>query len=119
MHSFYQVKFKTKLEDRPGELLKVLKVIAEHKGNIVSIVHNWQPLEISYKQAEIIIELETRNQDHINQIVEQLKKEKSYHYDKKFEGQNSKFEAPLSPHLAPIEGSLRGKQVPCPERVLA
>ena len=69
------IKFKTKLEDRPGELLKVLKIIAELKGNIVSIVHNWQPLEISYKQAEIIIELETRNQDHINQIVEQLKKE--------------------------------------------
>jgi len=69
------VKFKTKLEDKPGELLKVLKVIAELKGNIVSIVHNWQPLEISYKQAEVIIELETRNQDHINQIIDHLNKE--------------------------------------------
>lgn len=68
------IKFKTKLEDRPGELLKVLNVLAELKGNIVSIIHNWLPLDISYKKTEVIIELETRNHQHVKQILEQLKK---------------------------------------------
>lgn len=67
------IKFKTKLPDSPGALLKVLSTIAEEKGNIVSIVHNWLPLDISYKTTEVIIELEARDHEHIVKIIEKLK----------------------------------------------
>ncbi len=68
------VKFQTKVHDSPGELLKVLNIIADLKGNIVSIVHDRLSLDVGYKSTEIIIELETRNQEHINEILNNLRK---------------------------------------------
>jgi threonine dehydratase len=60
------------LPDIPGALLKVLKLIAEEKGNIVSITHEREKLELKYKKAEVIIEIETRNQAHIQEIAKKL-----------------------------------------------
>jgi threonine dehydratase len=67
------VKFKTKVPDVPGALVKVLEIIAEEKGNIISILHDRERLELGYKMTEIIIELETRDFGHINQILNRLK----------------------------------------------
>ncbi len=67
------LKFKTKVSDVPGALLNVLRVIAEEKGNIISIIHEREKLELEYKQAEVILEIETRNQHHINEILKKLK----------------------------------------------
>lgn len=66
------VKFKTKIPDTPGELIKVLKIIADLKGNIVTIVHDRLSLDVAYKYTEIIIDMETRNQEHIDEILEAL-----------------------------------------------
>ncbi|MFX1294135.1 MAG: threonine ammonia-lyase [Promethearchaeota archaeon] len=68
------VKLRTIIPDVPGALLKLLNIIAEEKGNIVSILHDRERLELSYKKAEVILEIETRNQEHINQIVKELEK---------------------------------------------
>ena len=68
------VKLRTIIPDVPGALLKVLNIIAEERGNIVSIIHDRERLEVSYKKAEVILEIETRNQEHINQIVKELEK---------------------------------------------
>lgn len=68
------VKLRTIIPDVPGALLRVLNIIAEEKGNIVSIIHDRERLEVSYKKAEVILEIETRNQKHINQIVKELEK---------------------------------------------
>ncbi|MFW9897803.1 MAG: threonine ammonia-lyase [Candidatus Thorarchaeota archaeon] len=68
------VKLKTIIPDVPGALLKLLNIIAEERGNIVSIIHDRERLEVSYKKAEVILEIETRNQEHINQIVKELEK---------------------------------------------
>lgn len=66
------VKFKTEIPDAPGELLKVLTIIAQEKGNIVSIEHDRLSLDVGYKTTEVIIELETRNQKHIDRILKKL-----------------------------------------------
>ena len=68
------IKFKTKLSDIPGALLKVLNIIAEEKGSIISIIHDRERLELEYKMTEVIIEIETRDFEHINQILSKLKK---------------------------------------------
>jgi threonine dehydratase len=68
------LKLKTKLPDVPGALLRVLKLIADERGNIISIIHEREKLEIEYKQAEITLEIETRNQEHIHQILNKLQK---------------------------------------------
>ncbi|MFX1337782.1 MAG: threonine ammonia-lyase [Promethearchaeota archaeon] len=67
------VKFKTKIPDIPGALMNVLKIIAEEKGNIISITHDRERLELEYKMTEVVIELETRDFEHINQILANLK----------------------------------------------
>lgn len=68
------LKFKTKIPDYPGSLLKVLNIIAEQKGNIVSIIHDRERLELSYMKTEVTIEIETRNFEHINKILTKLRK---------------------------------------------
>ena len=67
------LKFRTKIPDHPGALLNVLSIIAEEKGNIVSVIHDRERLELSYKKAEIIIEIETKDRAHINKILTKLK----------------------------------------------
>ena len=68
------VKFKVKVTDAPGELMKVLKIIAELRGNVVSITHDRLSADIGYKYANITIEIETRNQEHIDEILKTLSK---------------------------------------------
>ena len=67
------LKFQLKLPDIPGELLKVLNIIAKEKGNIYSIIHDRERLDLNYQTTEVIIELETRNFDHIDRILKKLK----------------------------------------------
>ncbi len=69
------LKIKTKLPDIPGALIKILEIIAKEKGNIVSIIHERARLELEYQQTDVIIELETRNFEHIDQILSILKKQ--------------------------------------------
>ena len=68
------LKIKTKIPDYPGSLINVLNIIAEEKGNITSIIHDRERLELSYKKTEVTIEMETRNFDHIDQILTKLRK---------------------------------------------
>jgi threonine dehydratase len=67
------LKFKTKVPDVPGALLEVLRLIAEEKGNIISITHEREKLELEYKKAEVAIEIETRNFGHIEQILNKVR----------------------------------------------
>lgn len=67
------LKIRIILPDVPGALLKVLKLIAQEQGNIVSITHEREKLELKYKKAEVKIEIETRNHAHIKQISKKLK----------------------------------------------
>lgn len=68
------LKFKTKISDRPGALIQILDILAKEKGNIVSIIHERARLELEYQQTGVVIELETRNFEHIEQILSKLKK---------------------------------------------
>ena len=67
------LKIKTKLPDIPGALIRILEIIAIEKGNIVSIIHERARLELEYQKTDVIIELETRNFEHIEQILSKLK----------------------------------------------
>ncbi|TXT65845.1 MAG: L-threonine ammonia-lyase [Promethearchaeota archaeon] len=67
------LKLKTKVPDVPGALLNVLRIIADAKGNIITIIHEREKLELEYKKAEVILEIETRNQHHIHEILQTLK----------------------------------------------
>ena len=69
------LKFQMKIPDIPGALLKVLSIIAKEKGNVITIIHDRERLELEYQKSEVIFELETRNYNHIDRIVSKLKEQ--------------------------------------------
>ena len=63
------------LPDKPGELSRVSKVIAEENGNVIKLEHN-QFVSINRNAAvELRITLEAFGTDHKNTILERLEKE--------------------------------------------
>lgn len=63
------------LPDIPGSLDKLLAVLARCKGNIISIAHDRVHLGVPLKKAQVMVVLETRNNNHISEIENVLKKE--------------------------------------------
>lgn len=62
------------LPDKPGELLKVAKVIADEKGNVIKLEHN-QFVSINRNAAvELKITLEAFGHEHKEQIINALSK---------------------------------------------
>ena len=67
-----------RLPDRPGELLNVASVIAEHQGNVIRLEHN-QFVSINRNAAvELQITMEAFGHEHKNEIIKALE-EKGYH----------------------------------------
>lgn len=63
------------LPDIPGQLVKVSKIIADLKGNIIKLEHN-QFVSLNRNAAvELIITIEAFGPEHKNEIMETLKKE--------------------------------------------
>lgn len=61
------------LPDRPGALADVSKVIASLGGNVISVVHERVSSFTNINSWLLHIEMETRNQAHIDEIKEGLK----------------------------------------------
>lgn len=59
------------LDDKPGQLLGVSKIIAEHGGNVIS-VHHERASEGEITDCILRIVMETRNFEHIDKITEAL-----------------------------------------------
>lgn len=61
------------LDDKPGQLLGVSKIIADHGGNVISI-HHERASEGEITDCILRIVLETKNFDHVREISNSLKK---------------------------------------------
>ncbi|HMD05292.1 MAG TPA: pyridoxal-phosphate dependent enzyme, partial [Candidatus Binatus sp.] len=66
------------LRDRPGELGKLVSVIAATGANVRAIDHDRTRRDVAIGGARVMLELETRGPTHIEAIREQLK---SHGYD--------------------------------------
>jgi len=62
------------LEDKPGQLVGVSKIISECGGNVVSVHHERSDANMSIDSCFLTIGMETRDFDQINQIKETLTK---------------------------------------------
>lgn len=67
------IEFRTALADKPGELNKLLRIIAEEKVNIISVDHKRikPQTEVGYVDVDLI--LETEGHKHVRQILKKLK----------------------------------------------
>ncbi|WP_018130466.1 threonine ammonia-lyase [Effusibacillus pohliae] len=62
----------TTVPDRPGVLLAMAKIFAEEKSNVISIHHHRMGERIVLGQAEVEVNLETRDRQHIERILKRL-----------------------------------------------
>ncbi len=67
----------TLLPDRPGELLRLLQIIADEGVNVLDVNHHRMSSHIPIQQVEVILTLETRDRAHCDQLISVLK-EHSY-----------------------------------------
>jgi len=58
--------------DRPGVLAQVTKLIGDTGGNIIEVYHQRLFYDVPAKQADVDAVIETRNREHVQEIVESL-----------------------------------------------
>lgn len=59
--------------DVPGTLARVVTIIAKHQGNILEVKHKRLFYEIPIKKTELDIMVETRGEEHIKTIINDIK----------------------------------------------
>ncbi|WP_458207443.1 threonine ammonia-lyase [Haladaptatus sp. NG-SE-30] len=67
------LKIKTVLKDRPGSLRELLDVIADAQANIYAIQHDRTSRDIAMNATEVELDLETRGQQHVENLLESLR----------------------------------------------
>lgn len=60
------------LPDQPGNLEKVLEIIAQERANIITIEHTRYDLSVPLRYARVQMTLETQSFEHQNRIVKRL-----------------------------------------------
>ena len=66
------VSLRVDITDRPGTLAQVAKLIGDCGGNIIEIQHQRLFRDVPAKRAELDAVVETRNAQHVREIVERL-----------------------------------------------
>ncbi|MFN2609816.1 MAG: threonine ammonia-lyase [Actinomycetota bacterium] len=66
--------FRTRIADRPGELHRLLGVIADAGGNVVGVEHRAQGGSLRHlNEVEVMVQVETRGIDHVEALNQRLK----------------------------------------------
>jgi threonine dehydratase len=64
--------FRTRIADRPGSLVELLELIAAERGNVVSVEHHREGMEIDVVETEVSLTVITRDASHCGQLVAAL-----------------------------------------------
>ncbi len=60
---------RSRVPDRPGELVKLLSLIAQERVNLVSVEHHREGMQISVAETEVELTLATRDEAHCEALV--------------------------------------------------
>jgi threonine dehydratase len=67
--------FSVELEDKPGQMVEVSKVVAQLGGNVIRVQHERNDDSQQVNSCELRMTVETRNEEHIESIRQALLKE--------------------------------------------
>jgi threonine dehydratase len=67
------VRLRIDIIDRPGVLAQVAKLIGDSGGNIIEVYHHRLFYDVPAKEAEVDAVVETRNEEHVHEIVANLR----------------------------------------------
>jgi threonine dehydratase len=59
---------RTRVGDRPGELIKLLQLVAEERGNVVSVEHHREGMHLPIGQTEVELTLAMRDEEHCAEL---------------------------------------------------
>jgi threonine dehydratase len=59
---------RTHIDDRPGELIKLLELVAAERGNVVSVEHHREGMAIHVAETEVELTVVTRNEEHCRDL---------------------------------------------------
>ncbi len=60
---------RTRVPDRPGELIKLLELVAEERGNVVSVEHHREGMAVHVTETEVELTIVTRNEAHCAELL--------------------------------------------------
>ncbi|HEY6067551.1 MAG TPA: threonine ammonia-lyase [Gaiellaceae bacterium] len=60
---------RTHLSDRPGELIKLLSLVAEERGNVIAVDHHREGMDIPVSSTEVELTLVTRDEEHCRRLL--------------------------------------------------
>ena len=63
---------RTRIPDRPGELIKLLSLVAEERGNLISVEHHREGMDIPVTETEVELTVITRDEEHCRQLLEAI-----------------------------------------------
>lgn len=64
---------RSKVPDRPGELIKLLDLVAKERVNIVSVEHHREGMAIAVGETEVELTLITRDAEHCSALLETIR----------------------------------------------
>jgi threonine dehydratase len=65
---------RSRVPDRPGELLKLLGLVAQERVNVVSVEHHREGLAIGIGETEVELTLATRDEKHCAALLETIRR---------------------------------------------
>jgi threonine dehydratase len=64
--------FHTRIADRPGELARLLGLIADNGANIVGVEHHREGVAVHLGEVDVALQVETKGAPHIDELLDQL-----------------------------------------------
>jgi threonine dehydratase len=64
--------FHTRIADRPGELARLLGLIADSGANVVGVEHHREGVAVHIGEVDVALQVETKGPHHIDQLLDQL-----------------------------------------------
>ena len=63
---------RTRVDDRPGQLLKLLELVAAERGNILEIHHRREGPGIAVSETGVELTIVTRDEQHCRELIAAL-----------------------------------------------
>ena len=60
---------RSRMQDRPGELLKLLALVAQERVNVLSVEHHREGMHIPVSETEVEVTLMTRDEEHCEAVL--------------------------------------------------
>jgi threonine dehydratase len=64
---------RTRLVDRPGELIKLLSLVASEHGNVISVEHHREGMDVPVTESEVELTLTMRDNDHCKTLLQAMR----------------------------------------------